>query len=116
MPSAATGGLDGFTALLEQWNLTSGARTPVDTVAMTPLAAAPGQVQGTRTMDSTGTFLVTMQLNSAAIPGGTYNLTVYPGPPNATQSSMQVGSICWTKSLVLLGCGLGDLGTLEVLS
>jgi hypothetical protein len=87
VPDAATGGVGGFSAALSLWNETAGTKATVATVPLSP--HMPGVVRGARNVLDTGLYEVHVTLNRVAVPGGLYNLTVYPAPPDAPHSGMQ---------------------------
>lgn len=47
-------------------------------------------MRGELRMDDTGEYLVEIMLGTDKVPGSGYNLTVFPGPPDAQNSAMQV--------------------------
>jgi hypothetical protein len=92
LPTEASGGLIGFVSQLYAWNEMDGSRALVASLPLKPYE--PGIVRAQLPINNTGAYLVDVFLGNTQVPGSGYNMTAFPGPPDARNSVMQVCLFC----------------------
>jgi hypothetical protein len=59
-------------------------------IALTTPATSFGVASASPTLNETGVYQISVNINSSLVPGSPYNITVLAGPPSAATSTVQV--------------------------